>query len=63
MYSTVEEIRLMLKEHVLEDMISNQYMDDEVKKEQETVKIVTDAIEYIRGISVLRSFEKGTDGK
>jgi len=25
--------------------------------------LVTDAIEYIRGISVLRSFEKGTDGK
>ena len=45
MYSTVEEIRLMLKEHVLEDMISNQYMEDEAKKEQETIKIVTDAIE------------------
>lgn len=25
--------------------------------------LVTDAINYIRGISVLRSFEKGTDGK
>ena len=25
--------------------------------------LVTEAIEYIRGISVLRSFKKGTDGK
>lgn len=45
MYSTVEEIRLMLKDHVLEHMISNEYIEDAAEKERETIQIVSDAIE------------------
>lgn len=46
MYSTVEEIRLMLKEEVLESFLSNDFYEitDPAEKERITVSVVKDAI-------------------
>lgn len=46
MYSTVQEIRLMLKEHVLETFMSNDFFDisEDLQKEAILIQVVEDAI-------------------